>query len=280
VVTLNSPTQINIAWTNTATNATGIMINRKVGANGVLTTVATLPPTATSYNDTNVTPGTLYEYHVQSFNISGNNDFSGVSVTSLPAAPTGVTAIGGNNENTISWQPVTGAVSYNIYRATVSGGETSVALATNLTTTSFSDTGLPLNSTYYYEVTAVDAGGEGPRSSEVHGTTTNVSALQVVSTTPAKGATGVSRSAPITVTFNESVNFVTVSGSTFTLTPTAGGPAVTATVTYTDSNFTATLTPSAILSPNTQYTVTLSSLIQDEFNDPLATYSWTFTTGS
>lgn len=52
----------------------------------------------------------------------------------------------------------------NIYRGTTSGGE--VLVATIAAGTSYTDTDLPTG-TYYYKVSAVNAIGEGPKSSEV-----------------------------------------------------------------------------------------------------------------
>ena len=58
----------------------------------------------------------------------------------------------------------------------------------------------------------------------------------------------------MTATFNEAVQSRTI---TFTLTPSGGSP-IAATVTYSSSNYTATLTPSAALAYNTNYTATVS----------------------
>jgi len=82
-----------------------------------------------------------------------------------PAPPTNLTATPGDTIATLQWTAASGATSYNIYRGTSSGQET--LLHSGVTTTPFGDTGLTDGTTYYYEVTSVDAGGEGARSSEV-----------------------------------------------------------------------------------------------------------------
>jgi len=82
-----------------------------------------------------------------------------------PAAPTGLTATSGNAQVTLNWAGKARATSYNVKRATVSGGPyTTVA---SVTTTSYTDTGLTNGTTYYYVVSAVDAGGESPNSTQV-----------------------------------------------------------------------------------------------------------------
>jgi fibronectin type 3 domain-containing protein len=81
-----------------------------------------------------------------------------------PAAPTSVTAVPGNAQVAVSWGAVTGAVSYNVKRASVSGGP--FTFVSNTTATSFTDTGLTNGTTYYYVVTALNAATESLSSSE------------------------------------------------------------------------------------------------------------------
>ena len=52
---------------------------------------------------------------------SGCGSSGGNNNTTPPSAPTGVQASGGSSEVTVSWSPVTGATSYNIYWSTTSG---------------------------------------------------------------------------------------------------------------------------------------------------------------
>jgi hypothetical protein len=92
---------------------------------------------------------------------------SGVSCTP-PSAPTGVSVTGGANQTTVSWSAVSGATSYRVYRATTSGGP--YTLVGSPTGTSFNDTGLACNTTYYYVVTAF-ASCESGNSSQGSATT-------------------------------------------------------------------------------------------------------------
>jgi hypothetical protein len=68
-----------------------------------------------------------------------------------------------------------------------------------------------------------------------------------------------------------------VSGSKFTLTG-PGSSTVSATVSYANGSQTATLDPSADLSPNTLYTAHLTSGITDTAGNPLSPVDWSFTT--
>ena len=67
---------------------------------------------------------------------------------------------------TLSWTASAGAASYTVERATVSGGPYT-AVASGVTTTSYTNTGLTNGTTYYYVVAAVNAGGSSPNSSQV-----------------------------------------------------------------------------------------------------------------
>jgi xyloglucan-specific exo-beta-1,4-glucanase len=84
-----------------------------------------------------------------------------------PGAPTGITVSAGNNQVSISWGTAAGATSYNIYRSTTAGQQGS-SVGTS-TSASFVDTTAVNGTTYLYEVTAVNAGGEGQPSTQSSG---------------------------------------------------------------------------------------------------------------
>jgi hypothetical protein len=97
----------------------------------------------------------------------------------------------------------------------------------------------------------------------------------VVSTVPARGATGVGAAAPLTVTFNKPVEPSTVTNATFTLF--AGSTPVAGTVSL--AGATATFTPTAPLASNTFYTATVSGGVKDLSGNFLGSaYDWTFQT--
>ena len=87
-----------------------------------------------------------------------------------PEAPASVTTTPGNGQVTVNWAAVAGATSYTVQWATASGG-TYTTLATGLTGTSYTDTGLGDGTTRYYVVTAVNSNGTSANSSETPGTT-------------------------------------------------------------------------------------------------------------
>ena len=85
--------------------------------------------------------------------------------TQAPVAPTGLTATPGNAQVSLSWTAAGGATSYNVKSAAVDGGPYSTV--TNVTGTSYLNTGLRNGTSYYYVITAMNAGGESGPSSQV-----------------------------------------------------------------------------------------------------------------
>jgi hypothetical protein len=92
------------------------------------------------------------------------------------------------------------------------------------------------------------------------------------------GATGVSRTANITVTFNETVQNVTT--DTLTLTPTGGGAPVAATVSFNTTSGRWVLNPSSSLPATTQYTATVTNGVTDLAGTSFGGMTWSFTTGT
>ena len=85
-------------------------------------------------------------------------------------APTGVKAVAGNAQIGLSWTAVSGASSYNVYRAATAGAESATPIKTGVTATSYTDTGLTNGTKYYYKIAAVNGGGISVLSSEVSAT--------------------------------------------------------------------------------------------------------------
>jgi hypothetical protein len=82
-----------------------------------------------------------------------------------PPAPTGLMATAGNAQVSLSWTASSGATSYSVKRATVCGGPYTVVASP--TTSSYTDTTVVAGTTYYYVVSALNAVGESPNSSQV-----------------------------------------------------------------------------------------------------------------
>jgi FtsP/CotA-like multicopper oxidase with cupredoxin domain len=81
--------QVALAWTNNATNATGVVVERAVGT-GTFSVLATLAPSDTAYIDTTVVPGD-YSYRVKAVGPVGPSGYAGpVTLTVSQAGSTTV----------------------------------------------------------------------------------------------------------------------------------------------------------------------------------------------
>jgi len=84
-----------------------------------------------------------------------------------PLPPAGPTVAAGYGQVFLTWTASAGATNYNIKRSTSSGSETTIASTTG---TSYTDVTLLDGTTYYYVISALNTGGEGPNSAEVSAT--------------------------------------------------------------------------------------------------------------
>ncbi len=125
--------------------------------------------TGTSTTVSSLTYGQTFYFTIAAVSSLGTSARSNeITVTTLPAVPSGLTASAGNGTASLSWTASSGAVTYNIYQGTSSGGEATKPAQTGLSTTSASVTGLTNGTTYYFTVAAVDSGGTSAQSTEAH----------------------------------------------------------------------------------------------------------------
>lgn len=106
----------------------------------------------------------------------GSNEVAALyssSVIAPSTAPTNLTAIANGNASVqLTWSEAPLATSYNLKRALVSGGP--YVTLTNIIATTFTDTSIVNNRTYYYVVSPVNVMGEGTNSAPA---SANTSAL-------------------------------------------------------------------------------------------------------
>ena len=103
------------------------------------------------------------------------------SPVTVPSAPANLTANAGDNSATLSWSPVSGATSYNIYRSTSPGVTTANGTKVSGVQSPNTVSGLTNGTPYYFVVTAVNSAGESAESAERSATP---------SATPPPGAPG------------------------------------------------------------------------------------------
>src|SRR3989344_843692 len=197
----------------------------------ISTSVTLHPATATSIagldSDPSVTlSGTVA--HLSSFAPT-------VPADDAPATPTGLTATRDSSRPTqvinLAWTAVGGATSYDIYRNTTSTGSFprigSEPTVSSGVTTTYSDTGLAVSTTYYYKISALNSSGESAATvTPVSASTTAASAatgslctglncpvegmvIAAPTASPAAGAPTSAQSATLTATASNSIRYTT-----------------------------------------------------------------------
>ncbi|NEW08426.1 hypothetical protein GK047_20725 [Paenibacillus sp. SYP-B3998] len=165
--------EVSLLW-NMVSGATGYNIKRSTTVGGPYTTVANNVYTSLPYKDTALTNGTTYYYVVSAVNTGGesgnSNEVSATPVVPIPANPSGLVATAGDAEVSLSWNMVPAATGYNIKRSTTVGGPYTTVANNVYTSLSYTDTALTNGTTYYYVVSAVNAGGESGNSNEASAT--------------------------------------------------------------------------------------------------------------
>jgi fibronectin type 3 domain-containing protein len=118
----------------------------------------------TSYTNTGLAANTTYYYKTSASGSGGESvQSSYASAITQIGVPTGVSAVAQSASSIqITWNSVSGASSYTVYRSGSSGGTyTSVGTSS---TSLYTNTGLIGGSTFYYKISANGANGEGAQS--------------------------------------------------------------------------------------------------------------------
>jgi Malectin domain/Fibronectin type III domain len=153
------------------------------GSGNLLASVA-----GTTYTNTGLAASTTYYYKVEAADSDGSSGPSAQATattqgsggcSAVPSAPTGFTASATSSSAIgLSWSAVTPPAnctinSYSLYGSTTNGFTPGSAnlIASGITGTNYSDTGLSASTTYYFIVEAVDSFGSSPPSTQQSATT-------------------------------------------------------------------------------------------------------------
>ncbi len=250
------------------------------------TRVVTLDPTAAlvagvSYTATITTAAsdlagnTLLTAHTWTFTTATATD------TTPPLAPV-ITAPANNSFDTDGVFTVSGTAeagsTVNLLEGALNRG--------TATTTAGGAWSIPLtgvaDGAHTYTATATDAATNVSPASVGRTITVDTVRPLVSSTVPTSGASAIAVGANVTATFSEAMAAASLTATSFSLAPTAGGPAVAASPpSYNAATRVVTLDPTAALVAGVSYTATITTAASDLAGNTLLTaHTWTFTTAT
>jgi len=159
---------VTLSWSVLPDAKTYLLL--RANQSGIYQTLTEL--NTTTYTDHDVQAGQSYSYKVVGRKEDGTHSAPSAVVTASPgavsaekdelAAPSGLTVKPGAVGIDISWNSVTGASSYTVYRSTEAGG--SYQKVASVTGTNHTDIGALPGTTFFYKVTAVNGSQESDAS--------------------------------------------------------------------------------------------------------------------
>ena len=169
-----SPVSIKVSWSRVSDPdweypVTGYNVYRSQDAGDPYNKIYTTSYSS-DYTDTGLSTNTTYYYKVSAYNDNGEGARSpAVSATTnhldIP------TKIGASAESltsiTVSWNSISGATGYKVYRSLSADSPQLITTIPSSSTTSYTDTRLVANTTYYYTVSAYNANEESGLSSVI-----------------------------------------------------------------------------------------------------------------
>lgn len=159
-----STAKIRITW-NASSGATDYKVYRNTSDSSASAKLLASSVKTSYYDDTTAEVGTTYYYWVVAHNSIGDSDYSasdyGWRAYAVPDAPTGVSATDGTRTDgvAVTWNSVSGATSYSVWRSDTSSSASASCLMNGITATSYTDTTAVEGKTYWYWVKATNQGG-------------------------------------------------------------------------------------------------------------------------
>ncbi|KKK33643.1 hypothetical protein WQ57_23840 [Mesobacillus campisalis] len=150
----SSYNSVKTSW-SAVSGASGYEVYRSTSSTGTYTSVGST--TSTSFNNSGLTTNKAYYYKIRAYRMVGTSKvYSGysavVSAKPIPSVPANFSVSRASSTSIKStWNAVSGASGYEVYRAPSSTG--TYSLVKNTTTPAFTNTGL-ITGTYFYKVRA------------------------------------------------------------------------------------------------------------------------------
>jgi fibronectin type 3 domain-containing protein len=168
-VTEATDSAVTLSW-KAIPQALGYNVYRSDAVDGSYVKVNSSDVLTNGYTDTNLAAYTTYFYKVTAKYDNKESAMSAAAEAKTMELPTGVPGELQAVEVTVnsvklSWQPSENTVTYNVYRSNEANGVYVKVNMEGIVETSYSDTGLNADTTYFYKVSAVNSSGESDLSS-------------------------------------------------------------------------------------------------------------------
>jgi fibronectin type 3 domain-containing protein len=169
-----SASQINLSWTDNSSNEEEFQIERSL--DGIsFGLIATVGANQTSYADSGLTTGTTYSYRIRASNSVGDSDPTNVAsatTAAVPAPPSNLSGIAvSDSQIYLTWTDnASNESGFRVYRST-NGTSFTLIKTLGANVTSYSYTGRPASTRYFFRVRAYNATGESLSSNTVSVTT-------------------------------------------------------------------------------------------------------------
>jgi fibronectin type 3 domain-containing protein len=237
---------------------------------------AQIPGVTSGYVQTGLTNGSEYYYVVTAVDGTEESPESPQatavpSAVPVPAAPAGLAAVVGSQGVNLTWNAVSGATGYNVYRGTASGalsGKTRLT-ATPVSTASYGDATVANATIYYYQATAVNGSGESTGSNEVEAPVINLTgSTWAISVTVLTNSCGTDLGTVTTFdsTITQAAGTTSFSGTTTTGSVSGQNVTMNGSVPYTSSGYAGTLDYQATATwSHTATAITLSGTATFQF---------------
>lgn len=179
-VTSAGTTQIGLSWQDNSPNETGFKLERSPDGSTNWVQISLFAANATTGADSTAACGSTYYYRLRATNAIGDSAYTDVvngtttaCPPAVPAAPSGVAAtLTTTTQLNLAWTDNSvNETNFSILRSPNGASSWTIVGTVNANVTTYANTGLTCNTTYYYAVRAYNANGNSPFSNIIQATT-------------------------------------------------------------------------------------------------------------
>jgi titin len=186
--TATGATKIQLTWTDNSNDETGFQIERKIGAGGSYSQIASVGANVSTYTNTGLTQNTEYYYRVRAYNGSNYSPYSNEAnaTTQTLSAPSNLSVSEVSYTRIVlTWTDNSSdEAGFYIERKTGAAGTYAQIGSAGANTTTYTNSGLTQGTEYYYRVRAYSGSNYSSYSNEIGATTLTFNAPSALTADP------------------------------------------------------------------------------------------------